>query len=101
VGAVRAADALAADVLVLGTDGPDAVRAAFAAASERVVVVRAPAADPSDLVAALVDVVGGTLVAAMLRAVVVAQPGNGGSVARVHLVTDEVCRAIVDRPPAA
>ncbi len=95
---VRTARALGADTLVVESTDPDTVRSAFDAASELLAVVRVDGEDPSDVTAALVERVGGFLVAGMLRAVVVVGGEPALPTAEVHLVTEDVCRAILDLP---
>ncbi|MFA5885974.1 MAG: ATPase, T2SS/T4P/T4SS family [Acidimicrobiia bacterium] len=97
--AVRVAGVLGADTLVVDGDDAETVQAAFDAASELLVVVAADGDDPSRVATSLVDVVGGFLVAGMLRAVLTGSEDAGVTTAEVHLVTDEVCRAILDLGP--
>ena len=96
--AVRTARALGADTLVVESTDTDTVRSAFDAASELLAVVRVHGEDPSDVTAALVESVGAFLVAGMLRAVVVAGREPTLPTAEVHLVTEDLCRAILDLP---
>ncbi len=95
---VRTARALGADALVVESADADTVRSAFDAASELLAIVRVHGDDPSDVAASLVESVGGFLVAGMLRAVVVAGGEPALPTAEVHLVTEDVCRAILDLP---
>jgi len=98
-GVVRAAALLGGDTLVVETDDTDTVRSAFDAASELLVLVVADGDDPSLVAAGLVERVGGFLVAGMLRAVLTGSEEAGMTTGEVHVVTDEVCRAILDLPP--
>ncbi len=95
---VRTARALGADTLVVESGDADTVRGAFDAASELLAVVQVHGDDPSDVAAALVETVGAFLVAGMLRAVVVAGGDAARPTAEVHVVTEDVCRAILDLP---
>jgi hypothetical protein len=97
VAAIHTAEMLSSDTLVVG--GPadrDATRAAFDAASDQLVILVLPGDDPSTIATTLVENVSAFLVAGTLRAVLVAHEDRGTTTVTVHLVTDEVCRAILD-----
>jgi len=97
VAAIRTAEMLSSDTLVLsGSTDRDATRAAFDAASDQLVILELAGDDPSTIATMLVDNVSAFLVAGTLRAVVVARENRGATTTSVHLVTDEVCRAILD-----
>jgi len=97
VTAIHTAEMLSSDTLVVcGPPDRDATRAAFDAASEQLVTLLMPGDDPSTIATTLVDTMSAFLVAGTLRAVVVAHDDRGAATASVHLVTDEVCRAILD-----
>lgn len=95
---VPTARALGADVLVTGADEPGVRRAAFEAAADLLVVLHTSGEDPSEVVAEIVDEVGRFLVAGMLRLVLVAGTDPADPGVDVHLVTEDVCRAILDLP---
>ena len=97
---IRTARALGADLVVVDRADAATMRAAFDAASGRLVVVRTEGSDPSDVAADLVGDVGGFLVAGMLRVVLVGSGDGDDTTAEVHVVTEDVCRAILDLPPA-
>jgi hypothetical protein len=97
VPAIHAAEMLGCDTIVVG--GPvdrSATRGLFDAASEKLVVLELPGDDPSAVAAKLVDNVSAFLVAGTLRAVLVARDDLGTATVTLHLVTDDVCRAILD-----
>ena len=94
----QCARALGADLLVTDADDAATRRAAVDAAAERLVIVAAVGQDPSDIVADLVADAGAVPVAGALRAVLLAGGGADGVEATVNLVSEDVCRAILDLP---
>lgn len=94
----RCATALGADLLVTDADDTATRRAAVESAAERLVIIAAVGQDPSDVVAELVADAGAVPVAGALRAVLVAGGGPDGAEATVNVVSEDVCRAILDLP---
>lgn len=94
----RVARAFAADLLVTDADDAATRRAAVEAAGERLVILAVVGSDPSDIVAELVTDTDAATVAGAVRAVMVATGGPSGIEVAVNVVSEDVCRAILDLP---
>ena len=88
---------LNADAIVIdASSNADVLRTALDVASQALVILVLDGDDPTTIATTLVDSVSAFLVAGTVRVVLVGNEVLGTTRAHVHLVTDVVCRAILD-----
>jgi hypothetical protein len=88
---------LGADAIVVdGVIGFDSSRAALDASSHVLVMLTVDDDDPVQIASKLVEDVGAFLVAGTIRAVLIASQEDSVVSTSVHVVTDDVCQAILN-----
>jgi len=94
---IHAATMLSADAIVVdGVTGVDSSRSALDASSNVLVILTVLKDDPVQIASNLVDDVGAFLVAGTVLAILIAGTDGAAASTSVHVVTDDVCKTILD-----